>query len=75
MSEAYNRKRDREILDNQFIAYHALIGSHLDPKKIPSFEKFIKKDNSVHKKASEELKIQLLKEAEEYYKTVKRGGE
>lgn len=71
MSEAYNRKRDREILDNQFLAYHALIGSHLDAKKIPSFEKFIRKESSANKKASEELKMQLLKEAEEHYRKLR----
>ena len=66
----WNDKRDRQILDNQFIAYHAMIGSHLDPKKIPSFKKFIGEKETI-KLASEESKKAFLNEYEEYLKKKK----
>lgn len=74
-SEAYNRKRDREILDIQFLAYHSLIGSHYDPKKLPTFEKFINKNSNESKNlnASQETKELLLKEYAEHYKGLKGG--
>jgi hypothetical protein len=61
----WENKRQREILDNQYLAYHAMIGPHLDPKKIPSFQKFTNNEEpSV--KISQEGKDALLAEYQEY---------
>lgn len=68
---AWGNKRDREIFDSQFIAYHAMIGSHLDPNKIPSFNKFINAEEPA-KRLSEEAKQAFLREHEEYLK-IKEG--
>ena len=60
-----DRKRDVEVLDTQFIAYHSLVGPHVDPRKIPSFKKFI---NVEVKTASSEAKSVFIDEYKEYLK-------
>lgn len=67
---AWGNKEDREVLNSQFIAYHAMIGSHLDPKKIPSFEKFVNKDQKAIKTASNELKSVFRQEYQDYLKQI-----
>lgn len=70
---AWQSKRDREVLDVQFVAYHAMVGSHLNPKSLPSFEKFISKiDDRPIEKASDEQKERLLAATAEYYKKVRK---
>lgn len=73
MLDSYDRIRDREVLDNQFIAWHAMVGSHMDPKTLPSFKKFTNHEGET-KSATIEQREMVLKEAEEYYK-LKRASQ
>lgn len=66
----WDKQQERTTLNTQFIAYHAMIGSHLDPKKIPSFERFINKNAKQIKSASDELKSVFRQEYQEYLKNI-----
>lgn len=72
-AEAYNRIRDRELIDVKFISYHALIGSHYNPKSLPTFEEFIR-EGKQKEKATDAQREALLNEAAEYYRKLKERG-
>ena len=71
MSYGFDKKIERETIGIQFIAWHSMIGSHLDPKKIPSFDKFINKKET-GKRASEELKAVFFEEYQQYLNQVNK---
>lgn len=48
-SLAYHRMQKEKMYHTRFIAYHAMIGSHLDPKRIPSIDKLLPIDGDKKK--------------------------
>lgn len=73
-SHWWNKKQDREVFNNQFLAYHSIVGPHLNPKNIPpTFEKFAGgKEDKPKVKATERQKELMLADAAEYYKKNKQ---
>lgn len=61
---AWDNKREREILDNKYLAYHMIIAPRL--QKIPSFEEFIGNKQKTAKRASEKQRELMLAAVAEY---------
>lgn len=70
--EAYNRmhgnKQKAELLNCQFIAYHAYIAGNIRLEKIPSFSEFIGEKRKVRSTMTEEQKERLKAATAEYIK-------
>jgi hypothetical protein len=66
---AYHRIEKNELYKVREIAYSSLIGSHIDPKKLPkSKDKFIPldEDNSNVKNTVDSMRLAILKSQQEY---------
>ncbi|TYP89426.1 hypothetical protein BC792_12727 [Sphingobacterium allocomposti] len=68
MSQGYAKKREREIEDIKFIAWHSMVGTRLE--KIPSFEQFVLGKKSVTK-ASQSQRDKFISEAMKHYNSKK----
>ena len=65
----YNRKQEREWFKIREIAYASIIGPHLDPKKLPSKQKFM----PLGKKGVTEKMVVRMKEAVDKYNKEKNA--
>jgi hypothetical protein len=70
--QGYNLKEESEWIKVREMAYASLVGSHLNPKKIPSKQRFIPIGNNKPTKISEEGANKLL-EAMKKYQEEKNG--
>ena len=73
-SKGYDKKQEDELFKAKFIAYHALIAPNINPKALPkSFGAFLKRFEGPKKvkKASHDIRQQLLEEYKEYQRNKK----
>lgn len=64
---AYHRKQKDKWEHTRFIAYHAMIGSHLKPSAIPkTLENFLPLGKGKAKKVSNEVRERFFQEYKEY---------
>ena len=62
---AYNKRMNIDWESTKLLAYHSLIGSHFDPKKLPKYDVFLKaKKKSVISDEARKLFNQRMKEWE-----------
>lgn len=73
---AYRREEKSRWYHTRFIAYHALIGSHYNPKKIPkSIDRFMQLDDKKLKKLTDTQLEAMRKAQAKYLQEVKdRNG-
>jgi hypothetical protein len=72
---AYKRVQEREWDRTRFVAWYAMKGSHLDPKKMPkSMTNFMRLsiDNKKHNKVSDEMKSRFMAEMAKYVENTKK---
>lgn len=69
LSQGYYKKREREIEDIKFIAWHSMIGTRIE--KIPSFDQFVK-GSKPKTKASQDQREKFLYEAMKHYNNKKK---
>jgi hypothetical protein len=73
---AYNRVQQREWEKIRFMSYHAMTGSHQDPKKLPkSLNQFMNLDLDKRSKSliTEAQKQRFLEVSREYYEQINRA--
>jgi len=68
----YNRQQEKQWLKVREVAYASIVGPHLDPKKLPTKDKFmpIGKGKST---VTERMKDRMHQAIKEYHKRQKNG--
>lgn len=70
---AYNRIEKNDWYKVREVAYASIIGSHLNPKKLPTKEKYLPLDSKEVKKA-DKVQVNAFLEAQKKYLKEKNNG-
>lgn len=63
---AYEDRRGRNEFEMKYLAWHSMIGPHMNPSKIPTFEQFTRKSNASTTRMTEEQRQRFIQSAKEY---------
>lgn len=62
----HEEKEERREFEMKFLAWHSMIGPHMNPSKIPSFEQFTRKSNAQKSRMTDDQRERFIQSAKEY---------
>lgn len=63
---SYEDREEQREYEMKFLAWYAMAGSHMDPKKIPTFDKFTQKLKTSKSRMTENQRQRMIAATREY---------